>query len=433
MFDASNIQERIKQAQRNAENLPNRPCSGTACGHKEVVQIGVFFDGTGNNKFLDEEDGSISNVGKLSDLYKNSETDAIYPLYIEGVGTPFKNGDAAQYSDSDTNNWWTEYIGGGIGLGGQARIDAAFSSVIMKLKKHHFAKRKDIDIFGFSRGASLARHFANKLLKEGVPNTAIPPIGKQRVRKGYGKQTQWVVEDQYPHHDVTIRFMGIFDTVGSFGLAGNDIDIGYDLSINPNIQQVVHMVAEHEVRRFFDLQSAKADYDGHPKFQPNTLELRYPGAHSDVGGGYKFKEDNEPNKLNHLARIPLQDMYHLALQTGVPLFPLDNRSDFYSRHIKISDKLMKAYKQYRKLVTNPRSKVLIDQAIMHHQWDAFSRSPSNLSMYEYMQPEEFRAFITMYVHDSRYFLDKWLPQKIRDVFYQEVAKIELKWRNRFYA
>ncbi|WP_136124831.1 DUF2235 domain-containing protein [Rodentibacter pneumotropicus] len=42
----------------------------------QVIRIGVFFDGTGNNLFNDEarrSDNGVSNIGKLYRLYRNGE------------------------------------------------------------------------------------------------------------------------------------------------------------------------------------------------------------------------------------------------------------------------------------------------------------------------------------------------------------------------
>jgi hypothetical protein len=38
-----------------------------------VYRIGVFFDGTGNTKKPDSSKGKMSNIAKLSDLYREGE------------------------------------------------------------------------------------------------------------------------------------------------------------------------------------------------------------------------------------------------------------------------------------------------------------------------------------------------------------------------
>ncbi|MCK9338261.1 MAG: DUF2235 domain-containing protein, partial [Arcobacteraceae bacterium] len=60
----------------------------------KVLHIGVFFDGTGNNKINDTKTNSLSNIAKLSDMYRDDiwtnsqgiEHKSIM-IYKEGVGT----------------------------------------------------------------------------------------------------------------------------------------------------------------------------------------------------------------------------------------------------------------------------------------------------------------------------------------------------------
>ena len=66
----------------------------------QVVRVGIFFDGTGNNLFNDEAGRSsngVSNIGKLFRLYRDGEVIegrktteceiVIHAIYVEGVGT----------------------------------------------------------------------------------------------------------------------------------------------------------------------------------------------------------------------------------------------------------------------------------------------------------------------------------------------------------
>ena len=58
----------------------------------ELLRIGAFFDGTGNNMWNDLaiKDGSQTNVAKLYKLYKDQDYEVFYE---EGVGTEaYKNG-----------------------------------------------------------------------------------------------------------------------------------------------------------------------------------------------------------------------------------------------------------------------------------------------------------------------------------------------------
>jgi len=117
-----------------------------------------------------------------------------------------------------------------------------------------------IDIIGFSRGAALARHFANLL--------------EQHVDQGlfrYQDDRLGLVSAC-----VDLRFMGLFDTVAQFGLNGMR-NKDYNLAIAPAWGWVAHAVALQEYRRYFPLNSVGGTL--------NTVEAPFIGAHADIGGG----------------------------------------------------------------------------------------------------------------------------------------------------
>ena len=74
----------------------------------------------------------------------------------------------------------------------------------MEILKDNFSKGDTtIDIVGFSRGAALALEFANEIHDKGVNGQKEP----------------------------SIRFIGIWDTVASFGLPGNNINLGIHIGV----------------------------------------------------------------------------------------------------------------------------------------------------------------------------------------------------------
>ncbi|NYT84504.1 phospholipase effector Tle1 domain-containing protein [Pollutimonas harenae] len=127
-----------------------------------------------------------------------------------------------------------------------------------------------IDIIGYSRGAALARHFSN-LINQYTQDNLFSYHDKQRGRVSAC---------------VDLRFMGLFDTVAQFGLAGSQNKL-YDLSIPAAWGWVAHAVALHERRWAFPLTSA-ADTQG-----SNTIEAPFVGAHADIGGGVLRTPGNE--------------------------------------------------------------------------------------------------------------------------------------------
>ncbi|MBU0537088.1 MAG: DUF2235 domain-containing protein, partial [Gammaproteobacteria bacterium] len=73
--------------------------------------------------------------------------------------------------------------------------------------------------------------------------------------------------------------MGLFDTVGSMGFAGNSTDLGYDFSIDSRIGHVAQAVALNEHRFLFPLSSV-SPVAGASITSGNLVERGFIGAHS---------------------------------------------------------------------------------------------------------------------------------------------------------
>jgi hypothetical protein len=100
---------------------------------------------------------------------------------------------------------------------------------------------------------------------------------------------------------VDLRFMGLFDTVAQFGLAGSH-NANYDLGIAAAWEWVAHAVALHERRWLFPVVSA-ADADGH-----NVIEAPFIGAHADIGGGTLYDDDGQARTRGDLSDVALNWM-----------------------------------------------------------------------------------------------------------------------------
>jgi uncharacterized protein (DUF2235 family) len=148
---------------------------------------------------------------------------------------------------------------------------------------------REIDIFGFSRGAAEARALANKIYREGL----VEPWSKEKLADG---------------GSVAIRFMGLFDTVDARGLGYNITTYAAgDQGIPPTVQAVRHATAQGEFRQTFGLVRLAADSCSSDS---RLVERGFPGAHSDVGGGYG-------NGM--LSKLPLEWVWQEARRSGVPL------------------------------------------------------------------------------------------------------------------
>lgn len=64
------------------------------------LYLSFFFDGTNNNLERDKPKGSHSNVARLYDVFPLALNDGRIPIYVPGVGTPFKEiGDTGEGND----------------------------------------------------------------------------------------------------------------------------------------------------------------------------------------------------------------------------------------------------------------------------------------------------------------------------------------------
>lgn len=331
-----------------------------------TIQVGLFFDGTGNNRKRDEPKLSHSNIARLCTTYPAIAEKRCHVVYVPGLGTPFP-----EIGESEES-----MFGGGFGSGGDSRImyallqffnviarsvlaeqmfkpelvkalcqhakpskyekqllaqagvsealvsnndsarrrqffnsSAAILQAKMKIRSVPKIRECVVDVFGFSRGAAEARVFCDWLM--GL-----------------------ITDQKVVGIPIRLRFLGLMDTVASVGMWESFKHGAYQtgghaewatvgsLRIRPEIENCVHMVAMHELRKSFPLDAVSV----RGILPPNCSELAYPGAHSDIGGGYGPGElgiaigrDLREGDALKLSQIPLNHMYDCAVAAGVPL------------------------------------------------------------------------------------------------------------------
>lgn len=164
-------------------------------------------------------------------------------------------------------------------------------------------------VYGFSRGAAEARAFVSWLDELLSSNLLGFPAGTLLGVK------------------VSVEFLGIFDTVPAVGIAnvvpgftGHNGWAGQTQPLPQSglIKKCCHFVAANEQRQAFSLDSIRTA-EGH--YLPNTVEVVYPGMHSDVGGGYPMGDQGKSrdDAGDLLSQIALHDMYAAAIEAGAPL------------------------------------------------------------------------------------------------------------------
>ena len=218
------------------------------------------FDGTGQ----EDRDGleRDSNACKFFNAYidPDKNDDPKRPrgsLYMKGIGTRASTGIGRGLAEA-------------FGFGGHRRVREAMDRLDDNLELGDTA----VDIAGFSRGAALALSFANEIAEK--------------------------------MHSVPVRFIGLFDVVGQFGLPGEHVNAGHRLNLPPNARKVFHAMALDESRLFFPL--TRLGGTGHA--EERLQEVWFRGVHSDVGGG------NENTSLNGIA---LNWLFQNAKRSGLPI------------------------------------------------------------------------------------------------------------------
>ena len=137
-----------------------------------------------------------------------------------------------------------------------------------------------IFIFGFSRGAAIARLVAGAIGRRGVPMS----LWTLRL---FGRH--WLLWKSRKALDVKIDVLGCWDTVGSFGISKNILGIPFqrinllkDLSVSLSVKRAYHMLALDETRDSFEPTLMDPD----PTAPDRIVEVWFSGNHSNVGGGY---------------------------------------------------------------------------------------------------------------------------------------------------
>lgn len=298
---------------------PNRHAYVDGNPHRASDPLGLIlfaFDGTGNGLPARAPD-TLSNVARLFSLYEGDDG-----RYMTGVGLddPATGIRATLLDRYDAGT-------------ARARVDAMLAALDARLRMpQRAAEPVQVDVIGFSRGAAMARDFANTVAA--------------RIRSGHYASLQ---------RCVNLNFVGLWDTVAQFGLNGTANE-RWNLSVPAEARVVVHAVAANEHRRLFPLESILPDppasrpggasasspatatgtagaasplpassrsssggrVAGSPKAGGSTtgvrLERAFIGDHADIGGSHGEGD---------LADVTLAWMYRHARAAGVELAELD--------------------------------------------------------------------------------------------------------------
>lgn len=307
---------------------PEAPRFLSAEDRKLPRQIEIYFDGTSNDW------KARTNVRRRFEVAAQAEDPAYPCLYIEGVGT-----------DS--------LVGKAFGVGMKSRVLTAYKFLAKHYRPGRSAGNEDrILIFGFSRGAFQARMLTGMIAHCGLPRPPERTRPKKEELAQDDKRLDALAKDAWDyceHHLLdltteeskrggvsawrerlasnraslqshvngrhpgftwslpTIKLLAVWDTVP--GLAFNELhkhgepEHGhqtYKVGAYPNIQTIVHALSLDDRRSKFEPLPVGAPID---PSATNVYEVWFPGAHSDVGGGYGDSNDMAGTSFNWLHRV----------------------------------------------------------------------------------------------------------------------------------
>jgi len=242
-------------------------------------RLAIFCDGTWNSA---DQEKAATNVVRLARIVRPTTEDGRAQIihYDSGVGT---------------GNALDRIAGGGTGIGLSRNVREAYSFIA-----NNYNDGDEIFLFGFSRGAYTARCIAGLIGRIGIL--------RKRQMGGFAEAWDWnrrapdaraatrdAFEDRFRGRktDVTVRCIGVWDTVGSLGIPTGRIPLlpqpcvsnyaFFDPELGAHVDFAFQALAIDERRQPFlpsiwRKNSNRTDQD--------VRQVWFAGVHSDIGGGY---------------------------------------------------------------------------------------------------------------------------------------------------
>lgn len=266
-----------------------------------MKRLVICCDGTWNKP----ENKNVTNIEKIA---RTVETDpgrsgGVQQLvqYLSGVGS--------------TGYWVDRVLGGAFGLGLFTHVTTAYRFLAL-----NYEPGDQIFVFGFSRGAYTARSLVGMLTRVGlltgeavIENMLGEASDRYRNKaprgEGFGSSNEEFRRD-FCHPDLTIDFLGVFDTVGALGVPGAlaKRHTFHDVRLSHQVACARHALAIDERRAKFE--PSLWGVDELPDDPFRVKQVWFEGVHSDIGGGYDS---------TGLSDTTLAWMVHEAQEVGLVL------------------------------------------------------------------------------------------------------------------
>ena len=319
-------------------------------------RLALFLDGTWNNI------NDNTNVWRLRSLLAEKAADGTpqRAYYSTGVGTARG-----------------EYLrGGALGYGLSKYVRAAYRWLV-----EQYDPGDEIYVFGFSRGAYMARSLTGLIKTSGLllPGS---PLSVEQVYERYRSEAKAIhrIEFDGPRdaeerrlvaysRRVKIRMIGVWDTVGSLGVPfgrirgiSSDTIRFHDTDLSTIFEHAFHAVAVDEHRAAFSptlwTQFRPEEEPWKPLRPLDEVEQRwFVGAHSNVGGGIANDE---------MAQLPLAwlkakaESLGLAFRYPVPIGGDEHRgpiSDSFAEFMRGISRIARLNRRHYRAIGAPERTV----------------------------------------------------------------------------
>lgn len=236
----------------------------------------VCCDGTWNTP---DRYGHTTNVVRLVRSIRSRSAEGISQIlyYHPGVGT---------------GNIVDHWIGGGTGIGLSENVRSAYAFFV-----DNYQDGDEIFLFGFSRGAYTARSVAGMLAHVGLLRKhhmenfdAVWDYYRQPEEQRNLEEATFLghFPDRVHREQLVTRCIGVWDTVGALGIPGSHFcQTAYqfhDTNLGPGVEFAFQALAIDEERGPY------RPAIWHPSDEPRVAQVVeqvwFPGAHSNIGGGY---------------------------------------------------------------------------------------------------------------------------------------------------
>jgi uncharacterized protein (DUF2235 family) len=272
-------------------------------------------DGTWNGPGEDEPGARSGNPTNVFKLFANLEgldspgslrlADEQERQAVDAAGRPVQ---VAKYLHGvgDSENPLVKFLGGAFGAGLIARVVRGYTFL-----SRTYAPGDAIYLVGFSRGAYTARALAGLVARQGLMDAAKLDLEDREAAYRWGAAV-WHRHQQSLHGTfmgrlesfvadlpgflsrppgadrmiaAPLRVVAVWDTVGAMGIPAFasdherlDLFRFADTRLSPKVACGLHAVSVDEARQDFDPTLWDPD--------PRIVQVLFPGAHADVGGGY---------------------------------------------------------------------------------------------------------------------------------------------------